>query len=103
MTNNRIVIACLLSWLAFIPGVTWPPLLYFLDIVNALGFTFGFAVMWRYTPGCGLGAGSGVPGRDDRAGRYARARDRPDLGRDGIPHGGYLALEMDAGTRRRAG
>lgn len=51
MTNNRIVLACLLAWLLFIPGVTWPPMLYFLDFVNALGFTFGCAVLWRYTPG----------------------------------------------------
>lgn len=51
MTNNRIVIACLLSWLLFIPGVIWPPLLYFLDFVNALGFTFGAAVLYRYAPG----------------------------------------------------
>jgi len=50
MTNNRIVIACLLSWLLFIP-VTWTPILYALDFVNALGFTFGAVVLWRYTPG----------------------------------------------------
>lgn len=52
MTNNRIILACLLSWLVFIPGVIWSPFAYFLDFVNALGFTFGCAVLWRY----GLGA-----------------------------------------------
>lgn len=51
MTNNRIIIAVLLSWLLFIPGVTWAPFLYFLDFINALGFTFGCAVLWRYAPG----------------------------------------------------
>lgn len=51
MTNNRIIIAGLLSWLLFIPGMVWSPFLYFLDFVNALGFTFGCAVLWRYLPG----------------------------------------------------
>lgn len=51
MTNSRIVLICLLSWLMFLPGVTFAPFLYFLDIVNALGFTFGIAVLWRYAPG----------------------------------------------------
>lgn len=51
MTNSRVVIACLLSWLLFLPAVTWVPLLYVLDFVNALGFTFGTLVLWRYAPG----------------------------------------------------
>lgn len=51
MTNNRIVAACLLSWLVFIPAVGWSQLLYVLDFINALGFTFGVATLWRYTPG----------------------------------------------------
>jgi hypothetical protein len=51
MTNNRIVLACLLSWLLFIPGITWAPFSYFLDFINALGFTFACAVLWRYMPG----------------------------------------------------
>lgn len=51
MTNNRIVIAVILSWLAFFPAVGWLPLLYVLDIINALGLTYGAAVLWRYLPG----------------------------------------------------
>lgn len=51
MTNNRIVVAVLLSWLLFFPAVGWGPLLYVLDFINALGFTFGAAVLWRYIPG----------------------------------------------------
>jgi hypothetical protein len=51
MTNNRIVAAVLLSWLLFFPAVASAPLLYVLDIINALGFTFGAAVLWRYIPG----------------------------------------------------
>lgn len=51
MMNNRIVVAILLSWVLFVPGLAWPPLLYFLDFINALGFTFGCAVLWRYAPG----------------------------------------------------
>lgn len=51
MTNNRIVLACFLSWLVFIPSIIWFQFTYFLDFVNALGFTFGCAVLWRYMPG----------------------------------------------------
>lgn len=51
MTNNRIVIATLLSWLLFFPAVGWGPLLYVLDIINALGLTYGLAVLVRYLPG----------------------------------------------------
>lgn len=51
MTNNRIVIAILLSWLLLLPGLLWPPLLYLLDFINALGFTFGCTVLYRYLPG----------------------------------------------------
>lgn len=51
MTNNRIVVACFLSWLVFLPAVGWAPLLYVLDFINALGLTFGAAVLWRYMPG----------------------------------------------------
>lgn len=51
MTNNRVVIACLLSWILFIPSITWVPFLYFSDFLNALGFTFGCAVLWRYSIG----------------------------------------------------
>lgn len=51
MTNNRIVVATLLSWLLFFPAVGWLPLLYVLDIINALGFTYGAGVLIRYTPG----------------------------------------------------
>lgn len=51
MTNSRVVLLCLLSWLAFIPGLWFAPFVYFLDVVNALGFTFGVAVLWRYAPG----------------------------------------------------
>lgn len=51
MTNNRIVAATLLSWLLFFPAVGWLPLLYVLDGINALGLTYGLAVLWRYTPG----------------------------------------------------
>jgi hypothetical protein len=51
MTNNRIIIAGLLSWLLFIPGLIWSPFFYFLDFINAMGFTFGCAVLWRYLPG----------------------------------------------------
>lgn len=51
MTNNRIVLACLLSWLIFIPSMIWSPFAYFLDFVNALGFTFGVAVLYRYSMG----------------------------------------------------
>lgn len=50
MTNNRIVIACMLSWLLFVPAVA-APILYVLDFINALGFTLGMAVLWRYLPG----------------------------------------------------
>jgi hypothetical protein len=51
MTNNRVVAATLLSWLLFFPAVGWGPILYVLDIINALGLTFGAAVLWRYLPG----------------------------------------------------
>lgn len=51
MTNNRVVLATLLSWLLFFPAVGWLPLIYVLDIINALGFTFGTAVLFRYIPG----------------------------------------------------
>jgi hypothetical protein len=51
MTNNRIVVVILLSWLLFFPAIGWGPLLYVLDVINALGFTFGAAVLWRYIPG----------------------------------------------------
>lgn len=51
MTNNRIIIVGLLSWVLFIPGMIWSPFFYFLDFINALGFTFGCAVLWRYLPG----------------------------------------------------
>lgn len=51
MTNNRIVVACLLSWLLFFPAIGWAPLLYVLDIINALGFTLGTVVLLRYMPG----------------------------------------------------
>lgn len=51
MTNNRIVVATLLSWLLFFPAVGWLPLLYVLDIINALGLTYGLVVLVRYLPG----------------------------------------------------
>lgn len=51
MTNNRIVVASLGAWLLFVPLIIWTPLLYLLDFINALGFTFGAAVLWRYAPG----------------------------------------------------
>jgi hypothetical protein len=40
VTNNRIVVATLLSWLLFV-----------LDFINALGLTYGVAVLVRYLPG----------------------------------------------------
>jgi hypothetical protein len=51
MTNNRVVAATLLSWLLFFPAAGWGPILYVLDVINALGLTFGAVVLWRYLPG----------------------------------------------------
>lgn len=51
MTNNRMVVAILISWALLIPGVVFSPLLYLFDFINALGFTLGAAVLYRYLPG----------------------------------------------------
>lgn len=50
MINNRVVIATFASWILFLPGLLLPRL-YFFDIINAMGFTVGLAVLWRYAPG----------------------------------------------------
>jgi hypothetical protein len=47
---SRIVLVCLLSWIAFWPVAILSPRLYLFDFINAIGVTFGCAVLWRYGP-----------------------------------------------------
>jgi hypothetical protein len=54
VTNNRVVIVCTLAWVVFLPVLIGAQqagrILYLLDFLNAGGFTFGWLVLWRYTP-----------------------------------------------------
>lgn len=52
--NNSIVFVCLLLVAAFLPvylALSHQSIPYLLDFTNALGFTVGMPVLWRYTPG----------------------------------------------------
>lgn len=57
LTNNRVVAAYLVLLVLFWPAyLGTPPWIvpYSLDIINALGFTVGIPVLWRYSPGAYL-------------------------------------------------
>jgi hypothetical protein len=54
---NGIVTICLLALVLFWPGYFLLPasgVVYALDVVNALGFTVGVVVLWRYSSGAAL-------------------------------------------------
>lgn len=47
---SRIVLICLVSWIAFWPVAIFAPRLMLFDFVNAIGLSFGASVLWRYGP-----------------------------------------------------
>jgi hypothetical protein len=47
---SRIVLVCLLSLIGFWPVAIISPRLIMFDFINAIGLSFGLAVLWRYGP-----------------------------------------------------